>query len=39
MHSAAQEAAQRKALRSAVANPAVDLLALEKTKIKGAVRH
>ena len=38
MQSATQEAANREALRSVVANPAVDLLALEKTKIKGAVR-
>lgn len=38
MHSAAEREAQRKALLSALTDPSVDLLALEKTKIKGAVR-
>ena len=38
MHSAHEQAAQRAALTAAVANPQVDLLALEKDKIKGAVR-
>ncbi|MDP2258013.1 MAG: DUF808 domain-containing protein [Polaromonas sp.] len=38
MHSAAELEAQRKALVSALVDPTVDLLALEKSKIKGAVR-
>jgi len=38
MHSAPEQAAERAALTAAVANPQVDLLALEKDKIKGAVR-
>lgn len=38
MHSAAEQAAQHEALTTALANPAVDLLAVEKSKIKGAVR-
>jgi uncharacterized protein len=33
-----QQAAQQEALRAALANPAVDLVALEKSKIKGAIR-
>ena len=38
MHSPHEQAAERQALTAAVANPQVDLLALEKDKIKGAVR-
>jgi predicted DNA repair protein MutK len=38
MHSAAEREAQRKNLVLALTDPKVDLLALEKTKIKGAVR-
>ena len=38
LHSAAELEAQRKALLSALTDPSVDLLALEKTKIKGAIR-
>ena len=38
MHSAPEQAAERAALTAAVTNPQVDLLALEKDKIKGAVR-
>lgn len=38
MHSAAEREAQHKALLLALLDPSVDLLALEKTKIKGAVR-
>jgi len=38
MHSAHEQAAEHEALATALANPAVDLVALEKDKIKGAVR-
>jgi len=38
MHSAAEREAQHKALLLALVDPGVDLLALEKNKIKGAVR-
>ena len=38
MHSAPEKAAQHEELITALADPAVDLIALEKTKIKGAVR-
>ena len=38
MHSAADDAAQREALVQALADPNIDLVALEKDKIKGAVR-
>ncbi len=38
MHSADAQAAEHEALTAALANPAIDLLALEKDKIKGAVR-
>lgn len=38
MHSADEQAAEHEALTAALANPAMDLLALEKDKIKGAVR-
>jgi len=38
MHSAHEQAAEHEALATALANPAVDLAALEKDKIKGAVR-
>jgi len=38
LHSPDQDAAEHAALVAAVANPAVDLVALEKDKIKGAVR-
>ena len=38
MQSPHEQAAEREALTAAVANPQVDLLALEKDKIKGAVR-
>ncbi len=38
MHSQAEQQAQHEALVTAVANPEVDLVALEKDKVKGAVR-
>jgi hypothetical protein len=38
MHDKAEDEAKRAALVQAVANPAVDLVALERDKIKGAVR-
>jgi uncharacterized protein len=38
LHSAAEDDARRSELRQAVADPAVDLVALERSKIKGAVR-
>ena len=38
LHSAATEAARLAALKAALQNPAVDLVALERDKIKGAVR-
>ena len=38
LHSKAELAAQREALTSALADPAIDLQQLEKDKIKGAVR-
>ena len=38
LHSAAETQAARQALAQALADPALDLLALEKDKIKGAVR-
>lgn len=38
MHSAQERAAEHEALSAALANPAVDLVAVEKEKIKGAVR-
>ena len=38
LHSAQDDAAEHAALVAAVANPAVDLVALEKDKIQGAVR-
>ncbi|MDO9285521.1 MAG: DUF808 domain-containing protein, partial [Aquabacterium sp.] len=38
LHSAADDAAQREALVQALADPNIDLVALEKDKIKGAVR-
>ncbi len=38
LHSAAEDAAHREALVQALADPAVDLVAVEKEKIKGAVR-
>jgi predicted DNA repair protein MutK len=38
LHSAAEDHAQHSALATAVANPAIDLVALEKGKIQGAVR-
>ena len=38
MHSAAEDAAAKTQLVSALADPAVDLVALEKEKIKGAIR-
>ncbi len=38
LHSAEEDAAHKAELAAAVANPEVDLLALEKEKIKGAVR-
>lgn len=38
LHSADEDAAHKDALKQSVANPAVDLVALEKDKIKGAVR-
>jgi predicted DNA repair protein MutK len=38
LHSREEDAAAREQLEQAVADPAVDLVALEKTKIKGAIR-
>jgi predicted DNA repair protein MutK len=38
IHSAHAQAAEHEALAAALANPAVDLVAVEKDKIKGAVR-
>ncbi|WP_411878741.1 DUF808 domain-containing protein [Polaromonas sp. YR568] len=38
MHSAHEQAAEHEALTTALSNPAVDLVAVEKDKIKGAVR-
>ncbi len=38
LHSPAQDEARHEELANALANPAVDLVALEKDKIKGAVR-
>ncbi len=38
MHSQAEQAVEREALLAAASDPQVDLLALEKDKIKGAVR-
>ena len=38
LHSKSEQAAQRQALVAAVASPAVDLVAVEKEKIKGAIR-
>jgi predicted DNA repair protein MutK len=38
MHDAAAEAARREELARALADPAIDLVAIEKDKIKGAVR-
>jgi predicted DNA repair protein MutK len=38
LHSRAQDAAQREALVAALADPSVDLVQVEKDKIKGAVR-
>lgn len=38
LHSADEDAVHKEALKQSVANPAVDLVALEKDKIKGAVR-
>lgn len=38
MHSADEQAAEHEALTAALTNPDVDVLALEKDKIKGAVR-
>jgi predicted DNA repair protein MutK len=38
MHSADEQAAEHEALSAALTNPEVDVLALEKNKIKGAVR-
>ena len=38
LHSQAEDAAERARLAQAVADPAVDLVALERDKIKGAVR-
>ncbi|MCX7257013.1 MAG: DUF808 domain-containing protein [Polaromonas sp.] len=38
LHSPAEQAAEHEALITALANPAVDLLAVEKDKIKGAIR-
>lgn len=37
-HSASEQAAEHEQLVNALANPAVDLVALEKDKIKGAIR-
>ena len=38
LHSAAEDAARRDELKQALQNPAVDLVAMERDKIKGAVR-
>jgi uncharacterized protein len=38
LHSAEEDSAHREELRKAVADPEVDLVALEKDKVKGAVR-
>jgi len=38
LHSASHDAAEHEELTQALANPAVDMVALEKDKIKGAVR-
>lgn len=38
LHSAAEQATAREALSSALADPAVDLCAVEKDKIRGAIR-
>jgi len=38
LHSAAEDAAEHAALTQAVADPAVDLVAFEREKIKGAIR-
>ena len=38
LHSPAEDAAHHEELRQALANPAVDLVALERDKIRGAVR-
>ncbi|MCW2267389.1 DUF808 domain-containing protein [Pseudomonas sp. JUb96] len=38
LHNKAEDQAEQEALIEAVADPAVDLVALEKTKIKGAIR-
>ncbi len=38
LHSPAEQAAEHEALITSLANPAVDLLAVEKDKIKGAIR-
>ena len=38
LHNPADDAAERAALKQALVDPAVDLVALEKTKIQGAVR-
>ena len=38
LHSKEEDAAEREKLSNAVADPAVDLVALEKNKIKGAIR-
>jgi predicted DNA repair protein MutK len=38
LHDAAQDTAHREALARALADPAIDLVAIEKDKIKGAVR-
>lgn len=38
LHSAAEESAAQQALAKALVDPAVDLVALEKSKIKGAIR-
>ncbi|QTN21846.1 DUF808 domain-containing protein [Rhizobacter sp. AJA081-3] len=38
MHDAAEDAAHREELARALADPAIDLVAIEKDKIKGAVR-
>ena len=38
LHSKQEDAEQRKKLTQAVADPAIDLVALEKDKIKGAIR-
>lgn len=38
MHSAAEQAAEHEALSTALADPAVDLRTVEKTRIKGAIR-